>query len=399
MTKNNIEIFINGAGLAGLLASIAFARKGFSVVCIDKMDVKNHIDNNKKSYRTTAFLEPSKKFFDEIGIWTEIEKYSCPMNSLKLVDTKLLNNHLAIEATKTFSNEGSDTLGWNIKNNDMIKTLFEIAKKEKNISLFPNTTIEAFEITDEFVEISLSNKKHFSAKLIVGSDGKDSFIRNELNIKSTTKELRQNALTFGIQHEKSHNNISNEIYYSGGPFTTVPIKNNSSENYSSVVWMDEEIATENLMKLDKTSFEQEINKRSADILGHLKLVSEPQLWKMRTQVAKRLISFRAVIIAEAAHVLPPIGAQGFNMSINDIKCLLKKSINNKYKLGEPRMLLSYERERLVDMNFRVSSVSLLNYFSKTDNPFLRIIRSSSIKYLFNFNPLKSTIMKLGLGSQ
>ena len=79
--------------------------------------------------------------------------------------------------------------------------------------------------------------------------------------------------------------------------------------------------------------------------------------------------------------------------------LLKKSINNKYKLGEPRMLLSYERERLVDMNFRVSSVSLLNYFSKTDNPFLRIIRSSSIKYLFNFNPLKSTIMKLGLGSQ
>ena len=52
----------------------------------------------------------------------------------------------------------------------------------------------------------------------------------EWNIKSTTKELRQNALTFGIQHEKSHNNISNEIYYSGGPFTTVPIKNNSSEN-------------------------------------------------------------------------------------------------------------------------------------------------------------------------
>ena len=61
--------------------------------------------------------------------------------------------------------------------------------------------------------------------------------------------------------------------------------------------MDEENATNNLMKLDKISFEKEINKRSADILGHLKLISEPQLWKMRTKVAKRLISFRAVIIA------------------------------------------------------------------------------------------------------
>ena len=399
MKNNNIDIFVTGAGLAGLLASIAFSSKGFSVVCIDKIDIKSHIKNNSKSYRTTAFLEPSKTFFEEIGIWKEIEKHSCPMNSLKLVDTKLSNDYLTVEATKTFSNQESNTLGWNIKNNNMIKVLFEIAKKEKNISLFPNTTIETFKVTDEFVEIDLSNKKHFNAKLIVGSDGRDSFIRNELNIKSTTKVLGQNALTFGIQHEKPHKSISNEIYYSGGPFTTVPIKNNSNENYSSVVWMDEEIASENLMKLDKSSFEQEINKRSAGILGNLKLVSEPQLWKMRTQVAKRLISFRAVIIAEAAHVLPPIGAQGFNMSINDIKCLLKKSIKNKYKLGEPRMLLSYERERLVDMNFRVSSVSLLNYFSKTDNPFLKIIRSSTIKYLFNFNPLKSTIMKLGLGSK
>ena len=76
-------------------------------------------------------------------------------------------------------------------------------QKEKNISLFSNTTIEVFEITDEFVEISLSNKKQFNAKLIVGSDGRDSFIRNELNIKSTTKALRQNALTFGI-NMRSH---------------------------------------------------------------------------------------------------------------------------------------------------------------------------------------------------
>ena len=204
MKKNNIDIFITGAGLAGLLASIAFSRKGFSVVCIDKIDIKNHIDNNSKSFRTTAFLEPSKKFFEEIGIWTEIKKYSCPMNSLKLVDTKLLNDHLKITASKTFSNESSNTLGWNIKNNDMIKALFEVAKKEKNISLFSNTTIEVFEINDEFVEISLSNKKQFNAKLIVGSDGRDSFIRNELNIKSTTKEHLGKTLLLSVFSMRSH---------------------------------------------------------------------------------------------------------------------------------------------------------------------------------------------------
>ena len=120
---------------------------------------------------------------------------------------------------------------------------------------------------------------------------------------------------------------------------------------------------------------------------------------MQTQVATRLISYRTAIIAEAAHVIPPIGAQGFNMSINDIKCLLKKSLDPLYKFGETRMLLSYERERFIDMNLRVGSVNLLNRVSRTDNQIIKNIRSKSIDFLFNFKPLKSSLMRFGLGSK
>ena len=400
MKINNTDVFISGGGLSGLIASIAFAKNGFSVVCVDRNKPEFYKKTEKNTFRTTAFLEPSKKFLDEIGIWQYLEKYSCPMQSLKIVDTKRSENKLDTKTSKTFSNDNySIPLGWNIKNSDMLSELYKMVGKEKNIRFHSDTTIQEFETLNDYIELKLTDGSLYKSKLLIGSDGKDSLVRNKLKIKSISKDLKQSALTFGIEHEYNHEHISNEIYNSGGPFTTVPLDIKNDGTISSVVWMDSEKNSDKLINLERSEFEKKANERSANILGKLKLISDPQLWKMRTQVATRLISYRTAIIAEAAHVIPPIGAQGFNMSINDIKCLLKKSLDPSYKLGETRMLLSYERQRFVDMNLRVGSVNLLNRVSRTDNQILKNIRSKSIDFLFNFKPLKSSLMSFGLGSK
>lgn len=400
MDKHNTDIFISGGGLAGMIASIAYAKKGFSVVCVDKNNFNFYTKVQSESFRTTAFLEPSKIFLDEIGIWELLKKYSCPMHSLKIVDTKRSNDKLKIRTNKIFSNDDYATpLGWNIKNSDMLDVLYKIITREKNIQFYPNTTIDDFKILSDFVQLQLSNGDQYKSKLLIGCDGRNSFVRNKLNIKTITKKLNQNALTFGIKHEYNHNKISNEIYNSGGPFTTVPLQIENDENFSSVVWMDNEDKTEKLINLSRSKFEKEVKHRSANVLGNLNIISDPQLWNMQTQVASRLISFRAVIIAEAAHVIPPIGAQGFNMSINDIKCLLKKLVSSPDNIGETRMLLSYERQRYIDMNLRVAGVNFLNTISRTENSLIKNIRSKSIDFLYNFKPLKSSIMNFGLGSK
>ena len=400
MKNNNTDIFISGGGLAGMIASIAFSKKGFSVVCVDKNNIDFYTKNQNENFRTTAFLEPSKIFLDEIGIWEFLENYSCPMNSLKIVDTKTSNDKLKIKTEKTFSNDNySVPLGWNIKNSDMLNALYKIFIKEKKIQFYPDTHINDFETYSNFVQLQLSNGKKYNSKLLIGCDGRNSFVRKKLKIKTINKDLKQNALTFGIKHEFKHNKISNEIYNSGGPFTTVPLRIGEGENISSVVWMDNLDKAEKLNNLSKNNFEKEVNDRSANILGKLNVISDPQLWNMHTQVASRLVSFRSVIIAEAAHVIPPIGAQGFNMSINDIRCLLEKLVSSPDNIGQTRMLLSYERQRYIDMNLRVAGVNLLNLVSRTENLLIKNIRSKSIDFLYNFKPLKSSIMNFGLGSK
>ena len=158
MKNNNTDVFISGGGLSGLIASIAFAKNGFLVVCVDKNKPEFYKKTEKNTFRTTAFLEPSKRFLDDIGIWQYLEKYSCPMQSLKIVDTTKSDNKLDIKTAKTFSNDNySIPLGWNIKNSDMLSELYKIVSKEKNIRFHSDTTIQEFETLNDYIELKLTD--------------------------------------------------------------------------------------------------------------------------------------------------------------------------------------------------------------------------------------------------
>ena len=130
-----------------------------------------------------------------------------------------------------------------------------------------------------------------------------------------------------------------------------------------------------LKAMSEFEFNQAITKRSLEIFGPLKRTSNLNSWPAKVQLAKRLVASRVALIGEAAHVIPPIGAQGFNMSVQDIKVLTDLANSNPSALGSYRMLSAYERARLRDMKLRVSAIAVLNEVSKSSNPFVKGMRS------------------------
>ena len=141
---------------------------------------------------------------------------------------------------------------------------------------------------------------------------------DKLEIHVKTKTYNQHALAFKVKHEQPHENVSTEIYRSGGPFTIVPL---AEQNQSAIIWMDNTSKIRNLTKLDDDQFNNAITIRSGNCLGVLSRISELTDWPIKSQITNNTVKERCVLIAEAAHVLPPIGAQGLNMSIQDIKAL------------------------------------------------------------------------------
>ena len=61
----------------------------------------------------------------------------------------------------------------------------------------------------------------------------------------------------------------------------------------------------------------EIERRSHSLLGKIAIEAGRGVFPLATEIARRFGSNRIVLIGEAAHVMPPIGAQGLNLGLRD----------------------------------------------------------------------------------
>jgi 2-octaprenyl-6-methoxyphenol hydroxylase len=142
-----------------------------------------------------------------------------------------------------------------------------------------------------------------------------------------------------------------------------------------------------------------MNTRSCGVLGLLKLASQRTIWPIISQHADRLSSERLALIAEAAHVLPPIGAQGLNMSLSDIRALRDLAIARPEGLGDAAMLDAFHKARFNDIRLREAGITLLNQTSMLSAAPLRDARAAGINALYSFAPLRKSIMQMGLGAK
>ena len=149
--------------------------------------------------------------------------------------------------------------------------------------------------------------------------------------------------------------------------------------------------------METKKFEREMTVRSCNILGPLKLASKRSLWPIISQIADKLYSQRLALIGETAHVVPPIGAQGLNMSLADIKVL--SDLDQKYpdQLGSMDTLNEYQKNRIVDIRQRVAGVSALNQISISNNKLVQNIRAFGLENFFQVPAIKHTSLKLGMG--
>ncbi len=220
-------------------------------------------------------------------------------------------------------------------------------------------------------------------------------MRNAVGIDVKTTRYGQKALTFAVTHPEPHANISTEVHRTGGPFTLVPLPELDGKPCSAVVWMEKGPEVLRLADLPEDAFTEEMNIRSAGVNGPLTLASRRMVWPIISQIAERFSAERTALIAETAHVVPPIGAQGLNMSLGDTACLL--DLAQKHELGSPEMLTQYNRRRWPEVKARVTGIDTLNRASMMGAPGLRDLRANLLNALYGAAPVRKTLMRAGMG--
>ena len=266
-----------------------------------------------------------------------------------------------------------------------------------NVRFRPGLATTALLTRETEARVTLSDGSRVSARLLIAADGRASAMREALGIPVKTIRYGQKALAFTVSHPIPHRNVSTEIHRSGGPFTLVPLPDRDGLPASAIVWMETGPEVAGLAALPVPEFEAAMTARSCHVLGPLSLASRRSVWPIISQIAARMAGERCALLAEAAHVVPPIGAQGLNMSLGDLSVLLDLATASPASLGSAAMLDAYHRRRHANVQARVIGIDALNRASMLGGQTLRDARAGALNALYALAPVRKTLMKVGLG--
>ncbi|KGJ06074.1 2-octaprenyl-6-methoxyphenol hydroxylase [Paracoccus halophilus] len=389
------DIFISGGGIAGMIAAAAFGSAGYQVTCVDPAAPISEETARGADLRSTAFLQPSIAALSAAGLWERLAPHATALRVMRIIDAggKLSQARLTREFD---ASEISDQpFGWNLPNWLLKREIPARLAQLPGVRFLPGIGTATLLARDSEALVTLTDGSRLRARLVIGADGRASPVRRALGIGTRTLRYGQKALAFAVTHERPHENVSTEVHRSGGPFTLVPLPDRDGRPSSAVVWMERGAETGRLRALPRAEFELEMNRRSAGVLGHLSQATQLTEWPIISQIADRFTGPRTALIAEAAHVVPPIGAQGLNMSLADLTSLIALSAGDP---GSRESLDAYARRRRPEAMARLLGIDALNRASMISARPLRDLRAATLGALYAAAPIRRVMMRAGLGA-
>lgn len=382
------DVLISGGGVPGLALAILLGDLGLDVVVIDPHPPVA-VNDVKPDGRTAALMAGSVNILKAAGIWDDLEPHGAPLETLRIIESK------TARADFRADDIGLPYFGINMPNGIQRAVLAAQVAKNKNITFLTPSALENFTADDVGVSMTLTDGQNIRARLLVGADGRDSAVRSQCGIAVWARDYGQKAITCLIDHSKEHQNISTEFHRPGGPFTIVPLPGNSS----SIVWVEYADEADAFLKLRRADFEQALQDRTEGLVGKINLVTPPQSWPLKALRSKSLIAPRIALIAEAAHVLHPLGAQGLNLSLRDAATLAEEiadAARRGQDIGSAAILRRYEFRRRADIVTRLIGTDSLNRMVSNDVSLLRALRGVGLKTIDAIEPLRRFAMQEGV---
>lgn len=383
MTSHRAEILIAGTGPTGMIAALGLARAGFSVVLAGPAP-------RNDDRRTTALMRPALNYLDTLGVLARVADQSAPLAVMRIVDATA---RLVRSPVVTFraSEIGEDAFGLNMPNTVLNEALEAAIAAQPAID-WRRSTVTAWETGEGSVTAVLQDGTRIVALLAVAADGRDSAAREAAGIRTSRHAHRQSALVLNFAHARDHASTSTEFHTETGPFTQVPLPGRRS----SLVWVVRPEQADELASLDDAMLSQRIEEKMQSMLGRVTVEPGRQVYPLSSLLPHRFAKNRIALVGEAAHVFPPIGAQGLNLGIRDVEDIVRTAAEHRGDPGSDRALAAYDRSRRPDILARSAAVELFNRSLLSDMLPAQMARSFGLGILKALSPVRGFFMREGM---
>lgn len=388
----SVDIAIVGGGMVGLALAAAFKETELRIAVIESREPDEQLAD-LPDVRVSALSRSSENILRNLGAWPGIlsRRYS-PYSAMEVWEQDSFAR-IEFDAQKL----AQPDLGHIVENRVIQLALLEQVKQLPNVSLFMPSKCSTMAIGESEAWLTLDNGQALTAKLVVGADGANSWVRKQQDIPLTHWDYGHSAIVANVWTAEAHERVARQTFTPQGPLAFLPM---GESNMSSIVWSTEPNRAEKLIALSDSEFNKALTAEFDARLGLCEVVGERFAFPLKMRYARDFVVERVALVGDAAHTIHPLAGQGVNLGMLDAASLAQEVISLWQKgedIGSKRNLRGYERWRKAEAAKMIAAMQGFKDLFSGGNPAKKLVRGIGMTLVSQLPGAKDEIMKRALG--
>jgi 2-octaprenyl-6-methoxyphenol hydroxylase len=397
------DVLIGGGGLVGPTLALALDQIGLKVAVIDASKPQETLAPSFDG-RAFAIAFASYRMWRALGLGDALDPVAQPIEQIMVTDGRLGQGareggpsllHLHFDRSELRGHD--EPLGLMLEARHVRLALDAAIKAKPSIKMVQPMSVTAIERDPAGVTATLSNGERLRAPLMVGADGRRSFVRQAAGVRTIGWDYPVTAIVATIRHQKPHGGVAHEYFLPDGPFAILPLKGERS----NIVWAEKRKAAEALLAMNETDFLAEMKRRFGDFLGELQLEGPRFGYPLSLQLAERMIDDRIALAGDSAHGIHPLAGQGLNLGLKDCAALaecIADGVGVGLDPGDVSILERYQRWRRFDNITMALGMEFFDKLFSNDIAPLRAARILGLAAVNAVGPARRFFMKYAGGA-
>ncbi|MDD5330860.1 MAG: UbiH/UbiF family hydroxylase [Sulfuricella sp.] len=389
--NDEFDVIVVGAGLVGAAFALAMKDSGLKLALVESAEPPE--PSAEWTSRVYAISPGSVEFLSEIGAWRQFD--AARIAPVRAMHIRGDDGRAALEFDA--GQAGLAELAVIAEARRMQHGLWQALRRQENLELFCPARCASLVLREEGAALFLEDGRELRAPLIVGADGRESWVRRQAGLDAEAASYRQMGVIANFETALPHGDAAWEWFKGDGVLAFLPLPGNRI----SIVWTAFEEHAAELLALTPEAFCRQVAEASGNALGALHLLNRPAAFPLRVLHLERLVKARVALIGDAAHNVHPLAGQGVNLGFQDAAELARilKDRGPQPDCGDYFLLRRYERARKADiLAMQLVTDGLQKLFNNRD-PALKLARNLGLSLAGSLPMLKNGLIGHAVGKK